>query len=169
MGEVYLFTGTGGGKTTNALGLALRTVGHRKRAVIVQFLKYWKKTGEYKVRDRLKPYYTIKQFGRKGWKGLSRLGPRDRELCLKGLEFAGKALKSRPSLLVLDEVNLAVHTGVLKAGEVLEFLEKVPKNTDIVLTGRYAPRELVRRADYVIEIVDRKHPKKPASKAGIQY
>jgi cob(I)alamin adenosyltransferase len=169
MGDIYLYTGTGGGKTANALGLALRCVGHRKKVVIIQFLKYWKNTGEYKIRNRLKSHYRIYQFGRKGWKGLKNLGPRDRALCHKGLEKARQALKERPSLLVLDEINLALHTKMLDLKEVLEFLDSVPKGTDLVLTGRYAPRALVNRAEYVIEVVDRKHPKKPASKPGIQY
>jgi len=67
MGHIYLYTGTGAGKTTNALGLALRSVGHKHKVVIIQFLKWWKKTGEYKIRNRLKPYYEIYQFGRPGW------------------------------------------------------------------------------------------------------
>jgi len=169
MGDIYLYTGTGGGKTTNALGLALRCVAHRKKVVIIQFLKWWKKTGEYKIRNRLKPYYEIYQFGRAGWKGLKNLGSRDRELCRAGLEKARQVLKKNPALLVLDEVNLAVHCKMLDTKDVLELLDNVPKGTDVVLTGRYAPRALVRRADYVNEIIDRKHPRKIKAKAGIQY
>ncbi len=169
MGDIYLYTGKGAGKTTNALGLALRMAGHNKTTVIIQFLKWWKKTGEYRMRNRLKGYH-IYQFGRRGWKGLENLGPKDRELCERGLEKARKEIKRRrPHLLVLDELNLAVHCGMLDVKEVLEFLDSVPKRTDVVITGRHAPKELVRRAEYVNEIVMVKMPKKPASKAGIQY
>ncbi|EFK95791.1 cob(I)alamin adenosyltransferase [sediment metagenome] len=169
MGDIYLYTGEGAGKTTNALGLALRMAGHGKKTVIIQFLKWWKDTGEYKIRNRLKGYY-IYQFGRKGWKGLSNLGPKDRELCERGLEKAREELRKRkPNLLVLDELNLAVHCGMLDVKEVIRFLDSVPKATDVVITGRHAARELIKRAEYVNEVVMIKMPKKPASKAGIQY
>ncbi|RLJ07498.1 MAG: cob(I)yrinic acid a,c-diamide adenosyltransferase [Candidatus Aenigmatarchaeota archaeon] len=170
MGQIYLYTGTGGGKTTNALGLALRSVAHRKRVVIIQFLKWWKKTGEWKIREKLKPYYEIYQFGRRGWHGLKNLDERDKKLCKQGLELARKILKeSPPFLLVLDEINLAVHCGMLEKTEVLELLKNLPKRTHVVLTGRYAPKEFYSIADYVNEIVDRKHPKKLEAIAGIQY
>ncbi len=170
MGEIYLYTGTGGGKTTNALGLALRCVGHRQKVIIIQFLKWWKKTGEWRIRKRLAPYYEIYQFGRPGWKGLKNLDERDRRLSEKALQFAKKVAKEkRPRLLILDEINLAIHCGLLKVDDVMRFLDALPKRTDIVLTGRYAPQELIKRADYVNEIVDRKHPKKLVAKAGIQY
>src|SRR5512136_2217732 len=69
MGYVYLYYGTGGGKTANALGLALRAVGHHKSVVIIQFLKWKKDIGEYLVKEQLKPYYEIYQFGREAWLG----------------------------------------------------------------------------------------------------
>jgi len=170
MGYIYLYTGTGGGKTTNALGLALRSVRHGHKVVIIQFMKWWKNTGEYKIRKRLEPYYEIYQFGRKGWIGLSNLGEEDRKLAKKGLKFAEKVVQEKkPHLLVLDEINLAFHCKLLDAKEVLELLDKVSKKTDIVLTGRYAPKELVERADFVNEIVDVKHPEKIPTTKGIQY
>jgi cob(I)alamin adenosyltransferase len=170
MGYVYVYTGTGAGKTANALGLALRSVGHRRKVVIVQFLKWWKNTGEYKVRGMLEPYYEIYQFGRKGWIGLSNLGEEDKRLAQKGLEFAGKILKEKkPQLLILDEINLAVYCDLLDIRQLLAFLERVPDRTDVVLTGRYAPKELVERADFVNEVVDIKSPKQMVTTKGIQY
>ncbi|MBS7621640.1 cob(I)yrinic acid a,c-diamide adenosyltransferase, partial [Candidatus Bathyarchaeota archaeon] len=110
MGYIYLYTGTGAGKTTNALGLALRSIGHKHKVVIIQFLKWWKNTGEYKIRKMLAPYYEIYQFGRRGWHGLSNLGEEDRKLAKKGLKFAEKIVREKkPHLLVLDEINLALH------------------------------------------------------------
>lgn len=170
MGYIYLYTGTGGGKTANALGLALRSVGHKKKVVIIQFMKWWRKTGEYKIRKLLAPYYEIYLFGRRGWHGLSRLGEEDRKLAKKALKFAEKILKEKkPHLLVLDEINLALHCKLLDVKEVLNFLDKVPKRTDVVLTGRYAPKELIDRADFVIEVVDVKHPAETVTTRGIQY
>jgi len=170
MGYVYLYTGMGAGKTTNALGLALRSVGHKRKVIIIQFLKWWKNTGEYKIRKTLMPYYEIHQFGRKGWHGLGNLGEEDKELAHKALRFAEKIVKEKkPHLLVLDEVNLALHCKLLDVKEVLEFLDKMPKKTDVVLTGRFAPIELVKRAEFVNEIISIKYPEEMVTTRGIQY
>jgi cob(I)alamin adenosyltransferase len=170
MGYVYLYTGLGAGKTANALGLALRSVGHKRKVIIIQFLKWWKNTGEYKIQNMLAPYYEIYQFGRKGWVGLGTLGDADRKLARKGLEFAEKVVKEKkPQLLVLDEINLALYCNLLDLPEVIAFLNRMPKKTDVVLTGRYAPQELVDRADFVNEIVAVKYPKEMVTTQGIQY
>jgi cob(I)alamin adenosyltransferase len=170
MGYVYLYTGTGAGKTANALGLALRSVGHKHKVIIIQFLKWWKNTGEYKIQKTLAPYYEIYQFGRKGWRGLDNLNEEDKKLAQKALRFAQKIVKEKkPSLLILDEVNLALSCKLLDIKKVLNFLDEIPKKTDVVLTGRYAPKELLERAEFVNEIVDMKHPQKMVTKKGIQY
>jgi cob(I)alamin adenosyltransferase len=170
VGHAYLYTGSGAGKTANALGLALRSVGHKRKVVIIQFLKWWKNTGEYKIRKKLEPYYEIYQFGRKGWHGLGNLGEEDKELAHKALKFAEKIVKEKkPHLLVLDEINLVLHCNLLSVKEILEFLDKTPKKTDVVLTGRFAPTELVRRAEFVNEILDIKHPTEMVTTKGIQY
>ena len=170
MGYIYLYTGCGAGKTANALGLALRSIGHKRRVVIIQFLKWWKNTGEYKIRRMLEPYYDIYQFGRKGWYGLANLGEEDRKLAQKALKFAEKIVnEKKPHLLVLDEVNLAVYCKLLDVKEVLDFLGRIPKKTDVVLTGRFAPEELINRAEFVNEIVDIKHPRETVTTKGIQY
>jgi cob(I)alamin adenosyltransferase len=169
MSYIYLYTGEGGGKTTNALGLALRSVGHKHKVIIIQFLKWWKNIGEYKIRKKFYPYYEIYQFGRKGWIGLKNLNEKDKKLAEKGLKFAEKVIKRKPNLLVLDEINLAIYCKLLDVKEVLKFLERIPKNTDVVLTGRYASKELIKRADFVNEIIDVKHPSKFSTTKGIQY
>jgi cob(I)alamin adenosyltransferase len=170
MGYIYLYTGTGAGKTTNALGLALRSVGHRHRVIIIQFLKWWKNTGEYKVQKLLAPYYEIYQFGRKGWVGLSNLNDKDRELAKKALQFAEKITREKkPHLLILDEVNLALYCQLLDTQEVVRLLDRIPKETDVVLTGRYAPKELMERADFVNEVKGIKAPKATVTTKGIQY
>jgi len=187
MGYIYLFTGEGAGKTTNALGLALRSLGHRHKVVIIQFMKWWKNTGEYKIQKKLKPYYKVYQFGAPGWlkidskkKKTEKFGKTefktrkaekiDRKYALNGLEKAGEImLKEKPNLLVLDEINLAVHSKLLTIKEVLDFLKKVTKKTTIVMTGRYAPKALVKRADFVDVINVIKHPKHIPAQKGIQY
>ena len=184
MGKVYLFTGSGAGKTTNALGLALRSVGHDQHVVIIQFMKWWKNTGEYKVQEKLKPYYKIYEYGNPGWVKISKPHPKfgghefivrnitdeDRKYALKGLKKAESVMKKeKPNLLILDEVNLAVYTKLLKAREVLALLEKIPKKTTVVLTGRKAPKSFMHRADYVNIISAKKFPQKPLAIKGIQY
>ena len=170
MGYVYLYVGTGAGKTTNALGLALRSVGHRHKVIIIQFMKWWKNIGEYKVQKMLAPYYEIYQFGRKGWIGLSNLNDEDRKLAEKALKFAEKITnEKKPSLLVLDEINLALYCQLLDVREVIDFLNRIPRNTDVVLTGRFAPQELIERADFVNEVKDVKYPKNMVTTIGIQY
>ena len=184
MGYIYLYYGTGGGKTTNALGLALRSVGHRKSVVIIQFFKWRKDIGEYLIQDRLVPYYEIYQFGRAVWLGkeektaefagekftVERVKDSDKELARNALEFAAKIMKEKkPHLLVLDEINLAVYWNLLEVNDVLELLNKVPKDTTVVMTGRYAPQELIDRADFVNIIQDVKMPKRFKLTKGIQY
>lgn len=184
MGYIYLYYGTGGGKTTNALGLALRTVGHRKSVVIIQFLKWKKDIGEYLVKDKLKPYYEIYQFGREAWLGeeekqaefgeekfnVEGVKSHDKELARKALDFAKQVLRERkPHLLVLDEINLATQWKLLEVKDVLKLLDSVPEKTTVVMTGRLAPKELIERADFVNIVQEVKMPKRFKLTEGIQY
>ncbi len=184
MGYVYLYVGTGGGKTTNALGLALRSVGHKKNVVIVQFFKWKKDIGEILIQDKLKPYYEIYQFGREVWLGekdqlaefagekfaVEGVKADDKKLAKEAIDFAEKVmLEKKPHLLVLDEVALAAHWGMLDVKDVLKMLENVPAETTVVMTGRRAPKELVERADFVNEVTQVKMPKKFEITEGIQY
>ena len=184
MGYVYLYYGTGGGKTANALGLALRSVGHGKSVVIIQFFKWKKDIGEYLIKDRLAPYYEIYQFGREAWLGeeekteefggeefaVESVKSHDKELAKKALDFAAKVLREKkPHLLVLDEIGLAAEWKLVSVKDVLELLDNVPEETTVVMTGRLAPKELVDRADFVnvVELV--KMPKDFKLTEGIQY
>jgi len=167
---VFVYTGTGGGKTTAALGVALRAIGHGKKVVVVQFMKWWKNTGEYKAQKKLRPNLEIYQFGRRGWIGLKNLDERDKRLAEKGLKFAENVLREkRLDILILDEINLAVHCGLLKIEDVENLLMKVPPNVHVFLTGRYAPKRLMRLADFVVEVRDRKKPKEIKPIKGVNY
>lgn len=169
MGKIFLYYGTGAGKTTNALGLALRCAGHGLRAVIIQFMKGRRDIGEYKVMEMLKPYYEIHQFGREGWVNLRNPSEEDRVLAHKALEKAREVLKSKPHLLVLDEVCLAAYVGLVDSKDVLRLLDEVPEETDVVLTGRYCPPELVDRADIVNMIIEVKAPREIYTRVGITH
>ena len=88
----------------------------------------------------------------------------------KGLELAKKVLEEKkPHLLVLDEINLALHWKLLDINDVLELLDNLPEETDVVLTGRYAPKELIEKADFVNIIKEFKVPKEFKLTKGIQY
>ena len=184
MGYIYLYIGTGGGKTANALGLALRSVGHGKKVVVIQFLKWREDIGEYLIKNRLAPHYEIYQFGRKAWLGekekteefagekfeVECVKSVDKELAKKGLYFARKILlEKKPHLLVLDEIGLVTHWKLLEVKDVLELLDNVPKETTVVLTGRLAPKELADKADFVNIVQQVKMPKGFKPTEGIQY
>jgi len=169
MGAVYLYTGSGFGKTTSALGLALRAVGQGKKVVIIQFMKGWKNTGEYKIMKRLKPNYRIYQFGRKGFVNLKNPSEGDKKRAQRGLEFAKQEIKKKPFILILDEINLAARIGLVDKKDVLDLLSNIPKETSVVLTGRYAPKEFIKRAEYVHILKLYKNPKHVPATRGIQY
>jgi cob(I)alamin adenosyltransferase len=184
MGYIYLYTGTGGGKTANALGLALRSVGHNKSVIVIQFLKWKKDIGEYLVKEKLAPFYEIYQFGREAWLGeeektaefggekftVESVKSRDKVLAKKGLDFAAQVMKEKkPHLLVLDEIGLAAQWKLLEVKDVLKFLENVPDETTVVMTGRLAPKQLVDRADFVNVVQEVKMPKHFKLTEGIQY
>ncbi|MEM4254597.1 MAG: cob(I)yrinic acid a,c-diamide adenosyltransferase [Candidatus Woesearchaeota archaeon] len=167
---VYLWTGQGWGKTTSALGVALRAIGHGYNAVIIQFMKGWGDAiGEYRIRKNLAPLYEIYQFGTKQWVNLKKPSAKDKALAKKALDLAKKKAKEKPFLLILDEINFACAIGLIKTSEVIKFLDKIPSQVHVYLTGRYAPPELVWRADYVNEIVMIKGPKKLKGEKGIDY
>ena len=169
-GNILIYTGNGGGKTTAALGLAMRAVGHNQKAVVIQFMKGWKNTGEYLIKSRLKDNYEIKQFGRKEFVNLKKPSVKDKTLAKKGLLYARKKIAEKPCLLVLDEINLVASIGLLDKKEVLEMLKFIPSETITILTGRNAPKEFIDYADYAVEVRDIKRPKKTLPpRKGFEY
>ncbi|MEM1658255.1 MAG: cob(I)yrinic acid a,c-diamide adenosyltransferase [Candidatus Jordarchaeales archaeon] len=169
---VHIYTGSGEGKTLTAMGAAIRAIGHGFKVIIVQFMKGRKDVGEYMFMKRLKPECEVYQFGRKEFIDLHNPQPVDYELAKAGLEFARRIVKrKKPDVLILDEINLAVAIGLLKAGEVLQLLEEAKSCMLVILTGRGAPKELVEAADLVTEMLEVKHPLKLGIEArkGIDY
>jgi len=157
---IFLLTGNGKGKTTAALGQALRALGNGKRALMVQFIKSaeWE-TGEAVIVKRLEPDLKLVPMGR-GFVGI--LGdtlPREvhEKAARKALAFAEKELPDW-DIVVLDEVNVALHLTLLPIERVIAFIQTFPKEKDLILTGRWAPKELYSYADYVTEMKEIKHP-----------
>jgi cob(I)alamin adenosyltransferase len=168
---VYLWTGNGAGKTTSALGTALRAVGHKQKVIIIQFMKGRKDIGEYLIKDRLIPNYEIYQFGRKEFVDLKKPNEKDKKLAADALAFAKNiARMKKPNLLILDEVNLAAAIGLVDVNEVIRVLDAISPPTAIYMTGRSAPKKLIDRADFATEIKEIKRPKqKIPAKKGIEY
>lgn len=166
-GNIFLITGNGVGKTTSALGAALRACGHRQNVLMVQFMKGRKDIGEYKVQKQLKTL-KVYQFGRKQFVDLKHPELQDMKKAQEGLEFVRK-IKKYPEVLILDEVNLAISTGMLRAEDVIAVLNKIPAKCHVFVTGRYANPKLMEYADYVNEILLLKAPKEMKTRKGIEY
>lgn len=157
-GFIQVYTGDGKGKTTAALGLALRAVGRGFPVYVGQFLKA-RPSGERTAARRLAPLLRIETFGRPGFILPGRApGDEDIRRAHDGLFRCRRAMLSgKYRLVVLDEVNTALALGLLCEGEVLAVLDEKPADVEVVLTGRGAPRGLLRRADLVTEMRCRKH------------
>ena len=170
-GMVQVYTGDGKGKTTAALGLALRAAGHQLRVVILQFLKGWPSYGELRG-VQLLPTVTLRQFGREGFVNPRRPQVVDFELAEKGLAAAREAMLSgQVDVLILDELNTALDLGLLKLTDVLSLIDERPAQVELVLTGRGAPEPLCQRADLVTEMRAVKHPYNSGidGREGIEY
>jgi len=155
-GYVQVYTGDGKGKTTAALGLALRAAGHGMRTYIGQFMK-GQSYGELDaLRDH--PFITIEQYGDVRCIRREEVTPAHVEQARRGLERARQALLSgQYDLVVLDEVNVTIWFGLLTVDEVLALIEQRPERVELILTGRRAPTELLARADLVTEMREVKH------------
>ena len=165
-GFVQVYTGNGKGKTTAALGLSLRALGAGFRVFFAQFLK----SGEYSEIKALKlfePRVEIVQFG-KGCFVRGRPEREDFELAREGFSLCRAKVLSRDfELVVLDELNLALHFGLIPLEEVLSLIEERPQGVELVITGRYAPEPLLEAADLVTEMREVKHYYRQGVKARV--
>jgi len=157
-GYTQVYTGNGKGKTTAALGLALRAAGHGFKTYIGQFLK-GHMSGEILAVRKLSPLITIEQFGRKKFITVTEdFEDEDYRRARRGLQKCLKAMLSGEyQIIILDEINVAVNLGLIKEEEVHQFLDKKPEKVEVVLTGRYAPESIMERADLVTDMSCRKH------------
>ena len=157
-GLIQVYTGNGKGKTTAALGLALRAVGHGMKVLMVQFMKGNVQYGELVSAKKLSPYLTIIQSGRETFISKPNPDPKDLELAQEGFLTAKKAIQNKEyDIVILDEINLAIDYGLIPLSDLLQVIDSKPEATELILTGRYVHREVLERADLVTEMVDRKH------------
>ena len=168
-GLVQIYTGNGKGKTTAALGLALRAAGAGFKVYICQFIKS-KLYSEIKTLKKLKNI-KVEQCGRGCFiKGK----PKKIDLIYaqKGLYRSKQIIASgKYDLVVLDEANIALKLGLIKTKDIVNMIKHKPSSVELVLTGRYCPRALLKHADLITEMKDIKHPYKKGIKArlGIEY
>ena len=171
---ILVFTGNGKGKTTAALGQALRSVGNGKKIKMVQFIKGPWESGEDKSVKKLAPDFELVKGGI-GFVGiLDDKHPRSdhEEAVRKTWKICKDAAESgKYDMVIMDEINVALDLKLIDAEEVKSFLESVPKNIDLILTGRSAPEWLIDMADLVTEMKDVRHPYNDGAKAkkGIEF
>ncbi len=156
-GLIQVYTGDGKGKTTCALGLALRAVGQGLKVFMVQFLK-GRDTGEARAALRLAPEMTLRSFGRPVLVNLQAPAPEDLDLARQALDLAREVIRAGDhDLVILDEINVALTYRLIPLEEVLGMLQTRPAWVEVVLTGRQAPPELEDLADLVTEMRPLKH------------
>jgi cob(I)alamin adenosyltransferase len=166
---IQVYTGEGKGKTTAALGLALRAAGAGLKVYICQFLK----GKNYSELVSLKKFKNIKveQFGARCFIRKAPT-PEDIELAQAGLKAARGALRARNyNVVILDEINIALKLKLLNLKDVLGIIKNTPKKTELILTGRYAHPAIIKLADLVSQIKEVKHYYNKGVKArkGIEF
>ena len=171
LGLVHVYTGNGKGKTTAALGLCLRALGCGLNVAMVQFMKPEQDSGEYTMSKNIDKF-TLMPCGLSHLVNPKKITEGDRAAAKEALQIAKDLLYSgKYDLFVMDEVNVAMGWGLIDAKEVIDILIDRPENTEVVLTGRYAPDEIIGFADLVTEMRMVKHPfdKGIGSRKGVEY
>ena len=157
-GLILIHTGNGKGKTTAAFGAAFRAAGQGMKVLILQFMNGLKDLGELKALKRIDLPITLEQYGRRVFFRTRTCEPMDIHKAHQGLRAFKRALKGNLyDLIILDEINMAIHFGLLSVEEVIEAIEQKPPELHLVLTGRNADQKLIEMADLVTEMREIKH------------
>ena len=173
-GLTIVYTGKGKGKTTAALGIALRATGYEKKTCMIQFIKGSWHYGEMDSSKRLEPEFEMVAVG-KGFVGIidDKSSKEDHEKVAKeAIKVSNEKIQSgNYDIVILDEINYAVNLNLISVNDVLELIESKPKEVDLVLTGNYAKDEVIEIADLVTEMKEIKHPFQQGIKAkkGIDF
>jgi len=173
-GLTIVYTGKGKGKTTAALGIALRATGYKKKICMIQFIKGSWHYGEMKSSKRLEPEFEMVAIG-KGFVGIiDDKSPKEdhQKIAKEAIKISNKKIQSgKYDIVILDEVNYAVNLNLISLVDVLDLIKSKPQNVDLVLTGNYAKEEVIEAADLVTEMKEIKHPFQKGIKAkeGIDF
>jgi cob(I)alamin adenosyltransferase len=155
-GYIQVYTGNGKGKTTASFGLALRAAGAGMKVFMGQFIKA-EQCSEHKAMERFADLVTVKLLGM-GLCITKSPGEADVAAAREGLRVAEEALLSgQYGLVILDEINVAAHLGLVEVEDVLRLMKEKPPATELVLTGRYADERVIAGADLVTEMCAVKH------------
>jgi cob(I)alamin adenosyltransferase len=174
IGLLVVYTGKGKGKTTAALGIVLRSVGHGYKVGMIQFIKGEWYYGELSSSKRLEPEFEMIAAG-KGFVGIiddDHPIEDHQRAAQEAVALANERLSSGLyDIMILDEINYAIKLNLISVQNVLDIIKKKPKKTTLVLTGNYAPAEIIAVADLVTEMKEIKHPYQLGFKAkkGIDY
>ena len=157
-GLVQLFTGDGKGKTSAAIGAAIRALGSGLKVYIAFFMKGGSPYGERNILGKLSNI-TVESFGTNEFVDPANVKPEDKRLARLGLAAArGAMLSGKYDLVVLDELNLAVAWNLVGLDDALRLIDDKPEGVELILTGRWADSRLVKSADLVTEMLKIKHP-----------
>ena len=170
-GLVMVFIGNGKGKTTAAFGQALRAIGQGYKVFVLQFMK-GRKYGEFIAAEKYLSRLTVRMSGLDSFVMRDNPAAIDIELAQKGLAAAKKAIASgKYDMIILDEINVALDFKLIDLPEVIGLIKNKPAGLDLILTGRYAPPEIIELADTVSEVKEVKHHynKGIKDRAGIEY
>ena len=173
-GLVIVYTGNGKGKTTAALGMALRAVGYNYKICMIQFIKGSWHYGEMTSSSRLEPEFELIAIG-KGFVGIiDDKSPRQEheKIAQEALHLSREKVESEKyDIIILDEINYAINLGLVKLKDVLDLIKNKPEKLNLVLTGNHAKKEIIEIADLVTEMREIKHPFKSGVKAkkGIDF
>ena len=157
-GFIQVYTGNGKGKTTAAIGQAVRAAGFDLKTYIVQFMKEFPYS-ELNSLKYLKEWITIEQFGGDDFVYKKQLpGEEEKSKAKKGLNSAKeKMLSGEYNLIILDEINVAIYFKLFTIEEVITFIKQKSEKIELILTGRYCPDEILKLADLVTEMKEVKH------------
>jgi cob(I)alamin adenosyltransferase len=170
-GTVQVYTGNGKGKTTAALGLALRAVGHGLSVYMLQFMKGSSNYGELTSAAQF-PSFTIEQSGRDEFVDKENPAQVDIDMAAAGLAKGRAAVMGGEyDIVILDEANVALDFGLISLEDLLEIIEGKPPHVELILTGRSAHPEVVKSADLVSEVLNIRHHYDSGVEAreGIEY
>jgi cob(I)alamin adenosyltransferase len=171
-GLIHVYTGNGKGKTTAALGTALRAAGHGLKVLIIQFMKRQANAGEIKALEATELPITIRQFGRRVFFKSRTCEAMDIHRAHQGLQYFKEAMESDAfDIIILDEINMALYFGLVEQDEVIDLIQSRPSHLHLLLTGRKATRKLKHLADLVTEMKEVKHYYRKGVQAqkGLEY
>lgn len=160
-GLLIVYTGDGKGKTTAALGAVVRAVGYGLRVYMLQFVKGSWHYGELDGAKLLAPLFAIERMGKGFYKIVDDNLPEEehRQAALAAADRAIEILRSgQYDMVILDELNVAVKTGLLPVEKALQIIDARPENCHLIITGRGAHEKVIARADVVTEMREIKHP-----------